>query len=205
MWGRQRPCKCYLQGQPSRAFWRCCLCGVCSIGRLAVPDISMLCLAPCPGYLCLHGHALLHTHTRTHARTHARTHQTSILKPACSCIPFPVSKVAGVCCTQLQPKLCMQRQLESCVKQVFVGRAHQALFDRLPCMQGECRTLLDGSLLAGNFAVNGGAIFAGTMPCFMVCLVLPTAAITFCMTVFTRTRLCCSHFLDAAHCGHHFA
>ncbi len=45
-------------------------------------------------------------------------------------------------------------------------------------MQGECRTLLDGSLLAGNYAVNGGAFFAGTMPCFMVCLMLLTAAIT---------------------------
>ncbi|KAL0048014.1 hypothetical protein WJX82_005700 [Trebouxia sp. C0006] len=33
---------------------------------------------------------------------------------------------------------------------------------------GECRTMLDESLLAGNYAVNGGAFFAGTMPCFMV-------------------------------------
>ncbi len=45
-------------------------------------------------------------------------------------------------------------------------------------VQGECRTLLDGSLLAGNCAVNGGAFFAGTTPCFMVGLVLPAAANT---------------------------
>ena len=56
--------------------------------------------------------------------------------------------------------------------------ANKALFDRLFCVQGECRTLLDGSLLAGNFAVNGGAFFAGTTPCFTVRLMLPMAAIT---------------------------
>ena len=56
--------------------------------------------------------------------------------------------------------------------------ADKALSDRLFSMQGECRTLLDGSLLAGNYAVNGGAFFAGTTPCFMVRLRLPTAATT---------------------------
>ncbi len=58
--------------------------------------------------------------------------------------------------------------------------------------------MLDESLLAGNYAVNGGAFFAGTMPCFMVRLMLPTGAITFSMTGLTRIRRCWSQFPDCA-------
>ena len=133
VWGRQRPCKWHLQGQPSRAFWWSCLRGVHSLGRLFVSAISMLCLASCHGYLCLYMHALLHTRTPytfpcnlhpggkvhgKHPHPHLslclslKPHATSILKPACSCIPFPDFKVAGFCCMQLQPKLCIHKQSE---------------------------------------------------------------------------------------------
>jgi len=37
--------------------------------------------------------------------------------------------------------------------------------------------LLDGSVQAENYSVNGGAVFAGKMPCIMVRLMLLTAAI----------------------------
>ena len=35
-------------------------------------------------------------------------------------------------------------------------------------MQGECRVLLESSKLQHNTAINGGAFFAASTPCFMV-------------------------------------
>lgn len=37
-------------------------------------------------------------------------------------------------------------------------------------VQGECRVLLENSMLQDNAAVNGAAFFASSMPCFMVSL-----------------------------------
>ena len=40
-------------------------------------------------------------------------------------------------------------------------------------LQGECRVLLEDSMLERNAAVNGAAFFASSIPCFMVTPSLP--------------------------------
>ena len=71
---------------------------------------------------------------------------------ACDIIPtFPASVLAA-----------MQRICGTCL--LASASVHVKLVD----VQEECRVLLDGSTLEGNYAVNGGALFAGLTPCFMV-------------------------------------
>lgn len=62
-------------------------------------------------------------------------------------------------------------------------------------LQGDCRVLLDGGKLEGNSAVNGGAFFAGSTPCFKV---LPKTAVH---TISTPSQSPC----QSLQCRHHRA